>query len=438
MELSEKLRLLIRSEAEPAAPRTASRPALGMIPTSQFGHSPGGPARGLSLERVETGRGSVYLREESWPPGYRHGRLCLKDGLTLDDSAMSRLAPGLGVGDLAHAAFVDAETTGLVGGTGTYAFLVGVGTFEGCSFRLRQFFLAHVGGEAAMLAAVAEVLASCRAIVSFNGRRFDLPLLETRFTLSRESPAALGLPHLDLLYPARRLFGRRLSSCRLTFLEEALLGVQRRDDLPSWLIPSLYFNYVRAGRAEPLSAVFHHNALDILSLVALLAHLGALTGGEPPADPDDCLSLARWDDSQGRLADAVQLYETALGCSTKGDARTVALRRLARLYQRLGRWGDFARVMQEEVRGDRPSSHRLEALVELAKLEEHHCRDYAAAETLAQRALALAELMTSRGSPPAVPMLSREALQHRLWRLRRRVAARRARQRRRRPGTTEH
>jgi hypothetical protein len=420
MELSEKLRLLMRPRAESAAAGTASRATMERVRALSPDHLPDEPIPGLPLQRVETTRGTVYVIEESWPLGFRHGRLPLEDGLALDGTAMLRLAPGLGAPDLARAAFVDAETTGLAGGTGTYAFLVGLGTFEDGSFRLRQFFLAHLGGEAAMLAAVSDVLASRRAIVSFNGRRFDLPLLETRFTLSRIPPMGLGLPHLDLLYPARRLFRRRLSSCRLTYLEEALLGVQRGDDLPSWMIPSLYFDYV-----QPLSAVFRHNALDILSLVALLAHLGRLVSGKPPADPDDCFALARWDDSERRLADAVPLYETALGCSSQQDMRTVSLRRLARLYRRLGRWDDLARVMQEEAGGDRPPSHRLEALVELAKLEEHRHRDYAAAEILAQQALTLAEIMALRGPASAMPPLSCEALQHRLWRLRRRLAIRR-------------
>ena len=223
----------------------------------------------LPLRCVETGRGTVYLAEEWWPLDHRHGRLPLQDALALPAPALPRLAPGLSAPDLVGAAFIDVETTGLVGGTGTYVFLVGIGTFEEGSFRLRQFFLADLRGETAMLAAVAEVLAGCRSLVSFNGRRFDVPLLETRLTLSRLPPSASGLPHLDLLYPARRLYRRRLPSCRLASLEAALLGLEREDDVPGWAIPPLYFDYVRGGRAEPLRAVFRHNALDILSLARL-------------------------------------------------------------------------------------------------------------------------------------------------------------------------
>jgi hypothetical protein len=377
--------------------------------------------RDLPLQRLETSRGPVYLTEERWPLDYRHGRLPLGSALALNDLAISRLAPRLSVPDLIRAAFVDVETTGLAGGTGTYAFLVGLGTFEDCSFRLRQFFLAQLDGEAAMLSAVSDALADCGAVVTFNGRRFDLPLLETRFTLSRLPPPTPGLPHLDLLYPARRLYRRRLPSCRLASLEEAVLGVQRHGDLPGWAIPSLYFDYVREGSVRPLSDVFRHNALDILSLVVLLGHLGRFAGRQSPTDPRDSLALARWDESEGRLENAARLYEAALGNDSNEGGRTLASRNLTRLYRRLGRWQDQARVARAWVHDSRVPDLKLEALVALAKLEEHRHRDYSAAETLTRQAISLVEVLTMRGKPPTMPPLRREALEHRLWRLRRRL-----------------
>jgi hypothetical protein len=384
----------------------------------------------LPLQRIETGRGAVYLAEEWWPLDYRHGRLALGDVLSLSGPALSRLESRLSPLDLAAAAFIDVETTGLAGGTGTYVFLVGLGSFEPArprggdgSFRLRQFFLADLPGERAMLAAVAAALTGCRALVSFNGLRFDLPLLETRLTLSRLPALPPGLPHLDLLYPARRLYRRRLPSCRLASLEEALLALERDDDVPGWAIPALYFDYARRGEAGPLRAVFRHNALDILSLVALLAHLGQTIGGDPPADPDDCVALARWDETEGRLADAGRLYAAALDGGADGEGRALALRRLARLHRRVGRWEDAARLWREEAESGGAPERRLEALIELAKLEEHRRRDYAAAEAVTRRALALAELLTLRGGGRTIPSLRREALEHRLWRLRRRLAA---------------
>jgi len=423
VELRERLRLALQPRAERplarATPSCALRPAF---PGPSSRPLDAKLCRALPLRRIETSRGAVYLAEEWWPPDYRHGRLALGDALSLAGPALSRLAPGLSPLDLAAAAFIDVETTGLAGGTGTYVFLVGLGSFEDGSFRLRQFFLADLPGERAMLAAVAEALTGCRALVSFNGRRFDLPLLETRLTLSRLPSLPPGLPHLDLLYPARRLYRRRLPSCRLASLEEALLALEREDDVPGWAIPALYFDYARRGEAGPLRAVFRHNALDILSLVSLLAHLGQIIGGDTPADPDDCVALGRWDEAEGRLADARRLYAAALDGGADGEGRALALRRLAHLYRRLGRWEDAARLWREEAESGGAPERRLEALIELAKLEEHRRRDYAAAEAVTRRALLVVELLTLRGGGRTAPSLRREALEHRLWRLRRRLA----------------
>ena len=332
---------------------------------------------------------------------------------------MARLAPGHEPGDLVQAAFVDVETTGLAGGTGTHAFLIGVGTFEGRLFRLRQFFLADLPGEAAMLDATSQILSNSSFIVSFNGRRFDLPLLETRFTMNRLVIPDTSTRHLDLLYPARRLFRRRLPSCRLASLEQGPLRVQRKNDLPGSAIPDVYFEYLRAGRSSALSTVFRHNALDILSLVTLLACLGRLVGDEAPAGPEDCLALARWDESEGRTQEATALFESALAASTREDSRSLAFRHLVRLYRRRGKWTDLGRVLWLHAQEGGTPADRLHALIELAKLEEHRHRNYAAAETLTRQALATAEVigLASRWS---VTSRWREALEHRLLRLRRR------------------
>jgi hypothetical protein len=373
---------------------------------------------------VETAQGVVYVAEEWWPADHLHGRMALQDALLLDGAALSRLTSGVDAPHLANAAFLDVETTGLAGGTGTYVFLVGLGTFDDGAFRLRQFFLADLGGERAMLCSVAEALAGRSAVVSFNGRCFDLPLLDTRLLLNRLALPCEGLPHLDLLYPARRLYRGRLTSCRLAVLESALLRVEREDDVPGWAIPSLYFDYLRAGRAGPLRHVFRHNALDILSLVTLTAHLGGLAGGSAPRQPEDVLALARWDESEGRPTEAAGLYQAALEGGLQGEPRSHARRRLAYLCRRLGRWEDAERLWRHQAGDGGPLGQRLEALIELAKLEEHRLRDYAAAEALTRRALLLLEVAALRGGQPAAHLPTREALEHRLWRLRRRQAGR--------------
>ena len=411
MELREKLRYAggLTAEAAQSRPFVASRDWDGLPD--------------VNLQCVETALGDVYLSEKRWPLEHHHGYRALGEALEIDSSAVARLAPGLGSEDIARTVFVDVETTGLAGGTGTYAFLVGLGVFDGDNFLVRQLFLAGPSGEEAMLAVTAEALSTAKALVSFNGRCFDLPLLETRFTLNRLRPPSPALPHLDLLYPARRLYRRRLESCRLAHLETALLGLEREDDVPGWLIPSLYFDYLRFGRAAPLEAVFRHNALDVLSMVALLSHLAHVVGGKGARETADCLALARWDEAEGRAAEATALYEAALDDFDDEHLRMHSVRALTRLYRRDARWSDMAAMLESVTNGHATSEHRLEALVALAKLKEHQQRQFDEAESLTRRALALSEAREARGRPCDVS-LSREALLHRLARLRRRRAAR--------------
>src|SRR5690606_37808519 len=164
------------------------------------------------------------------------------------------------------------ETTGLSRGTGTYAFLVGVGRFVEGDFRLRQFFMRDYDDEYPMLEALRAELAEAEAIVTFNGRSFDWPLLETRSTMNRLRLPRL--PHLDLLYPARRLWRPIIGGCRLSELEGAVLGLERHDDVPGYLIPQLYFDFLQTGDATPLTGVLVHNRLDILSMAALVGYVG--------------------------------------------------------------------------------------------------------------------------------------------------------------------
>ena len=409
MDLREKLRYAgVTADVAPGRPFVASRD-WDALPD-------------VDLQCVETALGDVCVREKRWPLEHYHGRRALGEALEIDTPAVARLAPCLGSEDIARTVFVDVETTGLAGGTGTYAFLVGLGSFDGDDFLVRQFFLAGPSGEEAMLAATLDALSSAGALVSFNGRCFDMPLLETRFTLNRLRPPSPAPPHLDLLYPARRLYRRRLESCRLAHLETALLGLEREDDVPGWLIPSLYFEYLRFGRAAPLEAVFRHNALDILSMVTLLTHLSHVVGGKSARDAADCLALARWDEAEGRASEATSLYEAALEHGSDEEQRMHAVRALTRLYRREARWPDMAALLENVAKGHATAEHRLEALVALAKLKEHQQRQFAEAESLTRQALMLSEAREARGRP-CDGSFSREALLHRLARLRRRGAA---------------
>jgi len=179
-------------------------------------------------------------------------------------------------------AFLDTETTGLAGASGVYAFLIGVGRIASDGFRVRQFFMRDHAEEKSVLAALEGHLREFDVMITYNGKAFDQPLLETRYRLCRHAPPFSRMEHLDLLFGARQLWKLRLESCRLIQLEQQILGVYREGDLPGELIPYVYFEYLRSREARRLVSVFYHNAMDILSLACLTALVPAAFGAADP------------------------------------------------------------------------------------------------------------------------------------------------------------
>ncbi len=372
------------------------------------------------LRREETPGGPVFFIEERWSLTHHHGDYCLGEALDLSAEARARLLLDAPAGSLRDATFVDIETTGLSGGTGTLVFMIGVGAFESEEFVLRQYFLADVAFERAMLQRVVDVLTSRDTIVSFNGRRFDLPLILTRLTLSRlKSPEIAS--HVDLLYPSRWLYKNRLPSCSLGTLEASVLGLQREGDVGGHLAPAIYLDYVRTGECSDLRGVFEHNALDILSLVSLLSHLGRVFAGVG-AGAEDYLALGHWDDAARRMTSAISMFTSALAEAQTLEQRSTARRRLARLHKRVGKIDRAMSIWREEA-GKGPPHGRLEALIEIAKVSEHQLRDFEAAESLTRQALQIRERAAAALATPRRSQLEQSALEHRLNRLTRRVSA---------------
>ncbi|MFC2037417.1 ribonuclease H-like domain-containing protein [Chloroflexota bacterium] len=348
----------------------------------------------LPGEVVDTDHGSCFLYRETYDPGYHHGVHALADLLAHRPEAASRLARDerLADVDFRQMAFVDTETTGLAGGTGTYAFLVGVGRFEGDQFTIYQFFMRDFYEEPAQLHALGELLDGLEAVVSFNGKSFDLPLLETRFIMARQLPRLTDAPHLDLLPVARRFWKYRLDSCALSSLESEVLGVRRtQDDVPGWLIPDLYIDYARNGDAREIMRVFYHNAQDILSLVTLTARQCDLLtmplpgGGEVAGE--DLFGLGRVLHDLGQLDRAEAAYVQAAHTSRSSPVREMAMRDLAYLLKRQERWAEALPWWQQLVE----SAGAVYACEELAKHHEWRAEDLPLAITWTQRGAALAK-----------------------------------------------
>jgi uncharacterized protein YprB with RNaseH-like and TPR domain len=376
----------------------------------------------LSGDVVDTGLGSFFLHRESYKAGYRHGHHALADLLAQPLEVAAHLARDerLAGVDHQHIAFVDTETTGLAGGTGTYAFLVGVGVFDGDRFTIHQFFMRDYHEEPAQLQALGELLHSMEAVVSFNGKSFDLPLLETRFIMTRQPSHLVGVPHLDLLPVARRLWKYRLESCALSSLEEEILGVQRtRADVPGWLIPSLYAEFARTGDAREMPRIFYHNAQDILSLVTLTVKQGELLALSHPIELDipgeDLYGLGRLLHDLGQLDRAEAAFTQAAGTSRSPLVREMAMRDLAYQLKRQERRGEALPWWQQLVE----TSEAVYACEELAKHYEWQDQDLARALAWTRQGIALAQAWPR--NPRRRTTL--EDLQHRLERLEHKVDA---------------
>jgi uncharacterized protein YprB with RNaseH-like and TPR domain len=263
--------------------------------------------------------------------------------------------------------YIDTETTGLSGGSGTLAFLVGLAVIGDDALELTQFLLTRFAAEATLLAAFAACLSPADRLVSYNGKSYDLPLLTTRFRMQGLSPPFAGLPHLDLLQPVRRLFGRRWNDCRLLSLEQQLLGFRRVADLPGSEAPAAWFDYIRHGAGEQLIRVVEHHRQDIVSLAAAHTVLArAIT--QPQTFDVDIPALARWQAETDEGAARELLHSHAEHLDDDGR------RLLAHLSRRAGDWAQAVAVWESLAAGGCTDS-----LERLAKYHEHVNKDLAAA-----------------------------------------------------------
>jgi hypothetical protein len=306
--------------------------------------------------------------------------------------------------------FLDAETTGLAGGTGTYAFLVGAAWLEDDRLVLVQHFMRDFDEEPALLAALRPLLERASGLVTFNGSTFDLPLLETRFIMTRRRWPT-SLPHLDLLRPARRVWNAHLVDCRLATIEREVVGVVREDDIAGALIPTLYFDFLRSRRAGPLGRVLAHNRDDVLTLVGLLGWFGRALTTREELTAGELGGLGRlWEPVD--VDRALECYRAALAAGLSGGPAQIVRLQLARWEKRFARW-DAACSLWEEAARDVGFDPR--PWEELAKFHEHRRRDFVAARSFVQGALSLAEAT-------GAPVRTVDAFTHRLGRLERRLS----------------
>jgi len=344
----------------------------------------------VSGQVVETAFGAHFETERLYERHRRHGSVAIADLADLPESLLAALSEGaIAQSPPKRWAFLDTETTGLAGGTGTCAFLVGIGRITPEGFRVRQFFMRDYSEEASLLDAVARHLAPFRVLITYNGKTFDQPLLETRYRLNRSRPPFGKLEHLDLLHGARRLWKLRYESCRLVDLESQVLGFERDGDVPGALIPYLYFEYLRTQRAARLLPVFHHNATDILTL-ACLTGIVPLAFKDPENLPfrhgSEIAGIARWLRQAGDQEQARRLFRKAIDSGLPDDLLFRTLWDLAALERKLGAEEQAVAIWNDLAAARNP--FRIAAFEELAKHYEHRKKDLARALDTTRAALA--------------------------------------------------
>ena len=367
-----------------------------------------------------TPSGEIFVVETNYKSDFLRGPITLKPSSPLDMIAAYAGSPEIADLSIEQFAFMDTETTGLGLGTGIYTFMVGLGRFEGPHFRLAQFFLREPGEETAQLAAIEEFLAPCKAWVSFNGKSFDIPLLNNRYIINGWPAPLKDAPHIDLLHLARRLWKARLPSRTLGDLEVNILGTKRtQQDVPGWMVADLYFDYLHTRDARPLLGVFYHNEMDVISLAALLAQIADMI--ENPLEDQiehglDLIAIGKLYADLGEVDTAIQIYQRGLGFDdVQNDAYWQAQKELSFLHKKTENTEMACQLWEHAAQNDQLYAH-----IELAKVYEHRKKEISIALQWTRAAI---EIISSPDFAAYEQQLVLPELEHRQARLERKLAS---------------
>jgi len=341
----------------------------------------------IAGEEMETPEGKFFCSQSGINASDFHGHKQIGDLAHVSMEAAAFLS-GAEVKDLSieDALFIDTETTGLSGGTGTFPFLIGLGWFENSGFVTCQLFSRDFSEEPAMLDYLKKIASVRQFLVSFNGKAYDLNLLATRFILNRLPDIFSGMPHIDLLHPSRKIYSQRLGNSKLATLEACLLGVKRENDVPGQEIPQRYFDWLRRRDGRLIEDIFRHNRIDIVSMASLLKHLTDLieSGHDNAyAHHADLLSVARLHHDRGDLETAKRLLEPLSGSNQPGIAQN-ARGCLSLIHKKRNQWHEAVSIWNQMLTDD-PID--VFAALEMAKWYEHHAREFDPAVQIVRRIL---------------------------------------------------
>lgn len=328
------------------------------------------------------------IREVHYPLSHQHGHYYFHDFLTAIDiwNTQPISHPLSAAGHKAEDLFFfDTETTGLGGGTGNTIFLLGYASVQGENLVLRQHILPHPGAEVPLYQSFLEKV-NYKTLVTYNGKSFDWPQVKTRHTLVREHvPKLPAFGHFDLFHAAKRIWKHKLERMKLAMVEKDVLGVNRVDDIPGYLAPMIYFDFIESKQPDGMFGIMKHNELDILSLVSLYTHLTfQLCGKDVNQTRKESYEVGRWYASLGEKDTAEKVLKKLLD----GEDRTShqAKLTLALQYKKDKNWEICLNLFMEAAEAEEVLVS-IEACVEAAKIYEHKLKDYKLALFYCQKAM---------------------------------------------------
>ena len=366
-----------------------------------------------------TSNGDCFVVRKTYHPDFVHGNTKLFQELNLEIFDEIPSLSGISSIPFDQFLFIDTETTGLAGGSGTYVFLIGAVKFNNEGFQLAQFFLHDPANELAQLAALETFCSSAKVLISYNGKSFDLPRLQTRYKFHGWSPPFNNIFHFDLLHIARRLWKSHLTSCSLGDIEHHLLDVSRSSlDVPGWQVASLFFDYLQSGDPTPLSSVFYHNEVDVISLITLLNYIAnrlSLPLAVNYQSHEDLVSIGIFLAHHNRIQSAQFVLSHAVNnIDLPAHLYILAMLKLASLHKKMGDYSQAVPLWESIA-----SRNVLQAHTELAMYYEHKKNDYQ--EAIHWTLSAVEALSLSSVSPQSEKI--KAALDHRLFRLKRKLAS---------------
>lgn len=358
--------------------------------------------------------GSHVIKRSLVPLESKFGEYSLENLLRLNDKRSrlwTRIDKAFSYSDLI---FLDTETTGLAGGTGTTAFLIGLGYIENAELVIEQHIMRDFDEEEAMLQRVFQSLRSHKILVTFNGKSFDWPLLESRFISSRIRTIDWYNSHIDLLHISRRLWKLQYSDCSLSSLERNVLRYFRIDDIPGYLIPSVYLNYLETREEKDMEKVIEHNKLDIISMAALISYIDELYNSPLSSNEYELFGIATEYEFNKKYKDAVFYYERCIETSENKRLADLAKKKAACLLKRERNYDEALRLWEDLA--ESYSGPNVLPLIEIAKYFEHKAKDYKTALLYTERALRYVTLYNI-----TTPCGVKQKIEHRKKRLVRKI-----------------